>query len=185
LRIGWIDAKKSTVPRADGSGAAATAGQMQFTAKEDISAPIETVFDAVTDFGTFERALMRRGVEVARTDSLTEPGVGMSWDSRFNFRGKQRQVAAELRRIDSPEGLELATESAGLHGVLTVDLVQLSPRQTRMQVTLVLKPHNLPGRLLIQSMKLAKGSLLRRYRKGVRKFAHELESRLGGGGRRA
>ncbi|MGC9368449.1 MAG: SRPBCC family protein [Paracoccaceae bacterium] len=158
---------------------------MEFTAKEDISAPIETVFAAVTDFGRFERALLRRGVDVARSDSPPEPAVGMGWESRFDFRGKPREVTAELHRIERPERLELTTESAGLRGLLTVDLVQLSPRQTRMQVTLVMKPHSLPGRLLVQSMKLAKGSLLKRYRKGVRKFAREIESRLGAAARRA
>lgn len=158
---------------------------MQFTAKQDISAPIETVFGAVTDFETLERALLRRGVEVRRADSLSQPGPGMCWESRFEARGKPREVTAELCGIDHPERLELAMESTGVHGVLTVDLAQLSPRQTRMRVTLVLRPQTLSARLLVQSMKLGKASLLKRYRKAVRKFGRELEARLGTATRRA
>ena len=158
---------------------------MRFMAREDIAAPIEDVLEAVTDFQSFERALLRRGVEVTRTDTLPQPGPGMTWESRFRFRGKMREMTAELVRIDCPESLEIATESAGLHGRLTVDLVKLSPRQTRMQTVLVVKPSTMPARLLVQSMKLARGALLRRYRKGVRKFARNLEARLGGGARRA
>ncbi|WP_212524892.1 SRPBCC family protein [Actibacterium sp. MT2.3-13A] len=157
---------------------------MQFTAKEDIAAPIEAVFAAATDFETFERGLLRRGVEVMRTDSLSRPGPGMGWEARFEFRGRPREVTVDLLRADPPEGLELAAESAGVRGQMTVDLVALSPRQTRMQVTLVLKPRTLPGRMLVQSMRLAKGSLLKRYRKGVRKFAREIEARLAGGAAR-
>jgi uncharacterized protein YndB with AHSA1/START domain len=156
---------------------------MRFTAKEDISAPIEDVLEAVTDFQSFERALLRRGIEVARTDTLPQPGPGMTWESRFRFRGKMRELRAELVRIDCPESLEIATESAGLNGRLTVELVRLSPRQTRMQTVLVLKPRTMPARLLVQSMKLARGTLLRRYRRGVRKFARNLEARLAGGPR--
>ena len=41
---------------------------MKLSTREDIEAPIGTVFDAVTDFDGFERQLLRRGVDVTRDD---------------------------------------------------------------------------------------------------------------------
>ena len=44
---------------------------MKLASKKDVEAPIAQVWAALTDFETWERAAMRRGVEVARTDSLS------------------------------------------------------------------------------------------------------------------
>lgn len=58
---------------------------MHFETKEDIDSPIADMFAAITDFETFERSAIRRGVEVQR---LSEPGetlVGLSWMSPFCF----------------------------------------------------------------------------------------------------
>lgn len=152
---------------------------MQFTAREDISAPIDRVFAAVTDFEAFERAILRRGAEIERTDTLTVPAPGMAWRSKFEFRGKTRKMDAELTRFEAPETFAISTNSAGMDGEVVVELVQLSPRQTRLQIITLLKPRSMSAKLLVQTLRLAKGSLLKRYRGGVRKFARDLESRLG------
>lgn len=152
---------------------------MHFSAREDIAAPIDQVFHAISDFEGFERAILRRGAEIARTDTMGQPGAGMTWDCRFDFRGKRREMQAELTRFDRPELVQVAAESAAVEGTMTVELVQLSPRQTRMQVVTEFKPRTLTARLLVQSMRLAKTSLVKRYRTGVRKFARDIEGRLG------
>lgn len=152
---------------------------MQFTARDDIAAPIEKVFAAVTDFETFERTILRRGGEIERTDTLQQPGVGMAWKIGVEFRGKDRTIDATITQFDRPELLEIMTHSAGIDGHITVELLQLSPRQTRLQVVTALKPTNMPARFLLQTLRLAKTSLLRRYRRKIRKFARDLEARVG------
>ncbi|WP_187293080.1 hypothetical protein [Octadecabacter arcticus] len=39
---------------------------MEFTTRDDIEAPIDYVFDQVTNFATFERSIMRLGGDVER-----------------------------------------------------------------------------------------------------------------------
>ncbi len=73
---------------------------MQFSAREDIEAPIHSVFDMVADFDRFERMAMRRGVDVRRTTGGVAPSAGMAWETEFKLRGKPRQMSVLLTDCD-------------------------------------------------------------------------------------
>lgn len=148
---------------------------MKFSTREDVEAPIGDVFAAVTDFESFERQAMRRGAEVTRTDGHGKVGVGSAWLMKFDFRGKPRELKAEVVEFETPDGFAAESESGGLEGYVTVDLVSLSPTRTRLQVGLELTPHNLTSRLLVQSLKFAKGKLNKRFSKRIWQFSRDVE----------
>ena len=150
---------------------------MKFSTREDIEAPIEHVFQHVSDFDGFERQALRRGAEVSRQDTYGKPGIGSEWSLKFPFRGKQRHVLARITKFDGPNGFVADTESGGLEGLVTVDLVALSPRRTRMNVVFDLKPKTLTARLLVQSLKFAKGNLNKRLANRVWLFAQGIEDK--------
>lgn len=151
---------------------------MKFNAREDIEAPIDFVFEHVTNFQAFERSALRRGAEVQRVDTLSSPGVGMKWDVAFELRGKMRELKMELTSLDVPNGLVLSSRSTAMGGNMIVDLVALSRGRTRMSVDVELKPVNLSSRLLVQSLKLARSNLTSRYKSRIAGFANELEERF-------
>jgi uncharacterized protein YndB with AHSA1/START domain len=151
---------------------------MKMATREDISAPIEAVFQQLTDFDGFERAAMRRGAEVARTDSLTVPGAGMAWRAGFDYRGKARKANIELIDYDLPERIRAQIQSTGVDMELVVELVAMSRSRTRMNLTLDARPRTIPARLMVQSMKLARQAVLKRFRRRVAEYAAELENRL-------
>ncbi|MBS9717418.1 SRPBCC family protein [Pseudohalocynthiibacter aestuariivivens] len=150
---------------------------MKFSTREDIEAPIEHVFQAISDFDGFERSALRRGAEVQRRERLTEPGAEKGWDIGFEFRGKPRRIVAELTHFDAPNGLQVATATPGIAGDLVAELVPLSRSRTRLRFSLEMRPTSLGGRLTIQSLKLAKGNLTRRFVARVAKFAIDVEDR--------
>jgi len=135
---------------------------MKFVAKDDIEAPIDFVFAQVSDFDAFERAATRRGARVRREDDLAAPGPGMCWSGDFELRGRRREVKITLADYDPPNGMRLEAESAGLHSECRVELIALSPQRTRLKLHLELKPQTLSARLLVQSLKLAKGNMTKR-----------------------
>ncbi len=153
---------------------------MRFSTREDIEAPIEHVFGAVTDFDGFERQALRRGAEVQRQDTYGKPGIGSEWQLRFAFRGKQRDVNARMTDFDAPNGYRADTTTGGLDGEVSVELVSLSPRRTRMQVAVELSPRTLSARLLVQSLKFAKGNLNKRFSNRVWTFAQTIEEKFRG-----
>ncbi|MBV7396016.1 SRPBCC family protein [Mameliella sediminis] len=151
---------------------------MELTAREDIEAPQDRVFAMMSDFDTIERQAMRRGVEVSRT--AEGPGAGMAWDTGFRFRGKRRQAQVTLTEYQPSERLVFTSVSGGLTMVLTLDIVALSPGRTRINATTTMSAKTLSARLFLQSMKLARGGMDKRFRKGVAELAGAMETRLRG-----
>ena len=152
---------------------------MQFSTKEDIEAPIDEVFAMLSDFEGYERSAIRRGIEVQRERDMHPPGRGMAWTARFSLRGKPRDLTLQLAQYDRPTAMRLEADSQGLDGTLTLDLLSLSKRRTRLAVVLEVKPKTLSARLLVQSFRLAKATLNKRFKLKVAAFAKSLEERQG------
>lgn len=152
---------------------------MQFSSKEDIEAPISEVFAMLSDFEAFERSAIRRGVEVQRVGHSYRPAVGTAWDTSFLMRGKERRMHLQLVRYDAPNTMRFEAESPGLQTTMDIELMAMSPRRTRMSVVLNLAPKTLSSRLFVQSLKLAKGKLTKRFKLKVADYARDMEDRYG------
>ncbi|WP_424938933.1 SRPBCC family protein [Aliiroseovarius sp. S253] len=150
---------------------------MKIKTHEDIEATIDQVFSAVTDFESFELAALRRGAEVRRTDSMALPGQGMSWQAKFTHRGRQRVADINLEQFDRPNQMRILSKIAGLTADVDVELMALSRTRTRMTLSVDMRPKTIPARLLIQSLKLARTTMLRRFRKRVSEYAATIEAR--------
>ena len=150
---------------------------MKFSAREDIEAPIDFVFERVSDFDAVERQALRRGSEVKRLDGKGEPKVGSAWDIKFKFRGKSRKMHAEIMTMSKPNLLNVHSLSTGIEGETIIELVALSRNRTRIAVTMELKPKSLTARLLMQTLKLAKSNLSQKFKQRVSNFAIDTEGR--------
>lgn len=144
---------------------------MKLSTREDIEAPIETVYQAVTDFDGFERQMLRRGIGVTRDETRPSDLPGARWTATFPWHGKSHDLEAELVAIDANQGYAIESKSGGVICIGVVDLVALSRARTRLFVSLDLKPTTLSSRLFVQSLRLAKGSLSKRFKTRVSEFA--------------
>jgi hypothetical protein len=102
----------------------------------------------------------------------------MTWAARFRFRGKMRDATITLTTYDPPNQLVFDTVSGGLETQFALDVVALSRNRTRINLNVRLKPSTLSARLLVQSLKIARGSLNKRFRVRVAEYAKDLEDRL-------
>ncbi|UWQ99894.1 SRPBCC family protein [Rhodobacteraceae bacterium S2214] len=140
---------------------------MNFSTHKDIEAPIDFVFSKVTNFDGYERQALRRGAQVTRVDGAGPVRVGSAWDVAFTFRSKDRNLRATVTNIDAPNELEIDTVATGLNSATVVNLIALSPKTTRVAVTVDMSAKSLSARLLLQSLKLAKSNLNRRFSRRV------------------
>jgi hypothetical protein len=150
---------------------------MKFSAKQDIEAPAEYVFAALSDFDAWERAAMRRGSDVERTDKLRTPGAGMAWKTSFLFRGKARQVNIRLLSMVAPSRLEFAALSNAIDTTLVVEVIEMSARRARLHVTANVAPLTLTAKLFIQSLRLARARVDRKFALRVTQVTGDIEAR--------
>lgn len=151
---------------------------MRLTTRQDIEAPLDFVYAQMADFAQFERMAMRRGAEVERSDKLEQDGPGMGWRVKFPFRGKTRKL--NLRLADAQPGsfLALGVEGQAISGDARVELMALSPRRTRLTIAGDVRPKTLAARLLLQSMRLARGRVQKRIDGAAGKLAALIEDRF-------
>lgn len=151
---------------------------MKFSTREDIDAPIEDVFDELCKYEVYERQAIRRGAEVRRHGSEASLCAAMTWDVSFMMRGKTREMTLVVDQLDRPNQIGVNATSKSLDAAFSLELISLSRTRTRMMLGLELKPKNLSARLLVQSLKLAKASLTKRFKLRVAEFTRGVEQNL-------
>ncbi|PIE12679.1 MAG: hypothetical protein CSA68_12430 [Rhodobacterales bacterium] len=154
---------------------------MELKAIEDIEAPIDVVFRVVSDFEAFERAALRRGAGVSRVNRDGDQIFLISWDIKAKIRGKKRMLKTDLTQFNAPNTLCVVTRIGGLQGDTDIELVALSRTRTRLSIHTELKANSLSARLLLQTARLAKGRLEKRYKLQCAKFAEDIETRYKAG----
>lgn len=150
---------------------------MKFTTKQDIEAPAAFVFKSLSDFAGWERAAMRRGAEVERTDRLSQIGAGLSWKALFSYRGRSRQLDLQLVTFEGPTHLAFAGQSKAVEGTARVDMMEMSSRRTRIHVVAEVTPRSLAARLFLQSLRLARARVDRKFEQRIAQMAADIEHR--------
>lgn len=150
---------------------------MKLTTKEDIEAPIGFVASFLTDFEMWERAAMRRGADVERLDRLRKPGPGMEWKVGFSYRGKQRNIELKLLTLTPEQRLVFDCMAQPAESIVTIDMAEMGARRTRVTVKLEIKPRTLAARLFLQSLRLAKAKVTRRFALRLAQTSADIEDR--------
>lgn len=151
---------------------------MIFTGKTDLEATLNAAFAEFADFEMFQKQALHAGARISRTDDLTSPGPGMMWDAELEFRGKMRKFTVELVDYDPPNSLNFEAKSEGLDATIDIALLPLSSRQTRAIVTFDVKPRTLATKLVLQSARLTRGTINKRFNRRLARFGAEMEKRI-------
>lgn len=147
---------------------------MKFSTRLDSDAPAEDVFDRVSDFQRLERMIIHRGGSIQRLSPDKVPGAGMAWDVSFRWRGRERKVRLEVSRFDRPERITIIGLSPSFDLTLDLTVIALSKTRSRLMVESDIRPRTMKARLLIQTAKLSKSSLDKRYAKRVKEIFSDI-----------
>ena len=148
---------------------------MKFSSRTDIDAAPADVFARLSDFDRIEGMARERGASVERLDDGSAGPTGARWRIGFDYRGKARVCEAGITSFTPGEQIVARGQLDGLAIFGNVELVEYAPGKTRMHCAVDLKPGSMRARLLVQSMKLAKGTLDKRFAKRVDQVGQRLE----------
>lgn len=147
---------------------------MKFSTRQDTDLPAESLFQAITDFDTIARLLSRRGAVVRRQDNLATQGLGTSWLIGFDYRGRSRELSLEVIRFDPPELVLLQGSSDHFDVTIQMTVVALTGVKSRLIFETDLQPRGLKARLLLQTVKLGKPQLDRKFALRIGEFVDSL-----------
>lgn len=150
---------------------------MKFSARQDIEAPAAYVYAALTDFEAWERAAMRRGAEVSRTSPTGAAQAELAWQVLFEYRGKRRNMQLKLVSMTAPSNIQFAAHSPALDASLIIEIIEMSARRSRIGVTTNVAPLTLTAKLFIQSLRLARARVDRKYFLRIAQMAGDIEQR--------
>lgn len=147
---------------------------MKFVATEDIAAPIDTVWARVSDLEAFERRAAKRMGGIRRTPS-GPAAQGSSWAGTTEIMGKSRKITVTAAELAAPTHLLAEAGTDGMAVTIEVALKEMGPKLTRLTVTSEARARSLAARLMLQSAKLARSTMAKRYKGRVAEFAARIE----------
>lgn len=150
---------------------------MQLTAKMDIEAPTSVVYAHLIDHAAWEAEARQRGAEIERPANMPLAGIGAGWRIRVPFKGKPRKFLVRIDALAPDARLGFAIDGQAIEGNSVLELLQLSPRRTRLRVALDIRPKTLAARLFLNTMRLAKGRVQARLEKRLHQLGHRIEAR--------
>ncbi|NOX38949.1 MAG: hypothetical protein GXP05_00070 [Alphaproteobacteria bacterium] len=150
---------------------------MKFIGKTDINASLNDTFAVFADFGFFESIASKSGAKTVRTDELTAPGPGMSWQTEVDFRGKPRKLQVELVDYDPPHSLNFMANSDRYKIEINVALSRSAAKWTDASLKLDVSAKSITGRITLQSARVKKKALQARFQSGVDKLGLKIMRR--------
>jgi uncharacterized protein YndB with AHSA1/START domain len=139
---------------------------MKFATTVHVDAPAEEVFASLSDFSRHVRRAESKGARIRVTDA---PVFG--WTAAFDWNGAARELKGEVVRIDPPRGFAAEMVAPGVAGTIDIEVLSLGSTRSQVRVAMEWRPLTIPGRLLLQSLKLVKGKLDDRFAARVAEIA--------------
>ncbi|TRW96769.1 hypothetical protein FNJ84_11910 [Paracoccus sp. M683] len=145
---------------------------MKFSTRRDTELTADQLFQSIADFDRLERILLRRGAAVTRIGTSAAPGPG--WDIGFDWRGRRRDLRLQVVRFNQPEQIAMQGESEAFELLIDLTVVALSRLRSRLILEADIRPRNMRARLMLQTARLGKSQLDKRFDEGAARLLAEL-----------
>lgn len=154
---------------------------MRLTAKTDLEAPIGPAYNALVDHPSWERDAIERGLRVERVAGATHLGPGAGWEVHLPFRGKLVKLQLLVVEERPSDEVRYSYLSNAFEGEITLGVTPLSLRRTRLTMGIEIHPRTIMARVLMNTLRLAKGRAQARLEQRLAQMARQIERRCQAG----
>lgn len=150
---------------------------MKISTQRDIDAPPDTLFSDMADLDRHLNDAADRGIEIIRLDDGSQGIAGGSWRVDFSLAGRRR--TGELRVAKwAPNGqMALAGTVDGLAVAIDLEVAPLQDDRSRLAVAVDIAPTSMGGRILVQTLKLARPQIETRMESRIDRIQGRAEAR--------
>jgi hypothetical protein len=149
---------------------------MKFKVSEDVDAPQSMVWARFTDFSGFEEDVRGRGATLTRVGNWTETAEGVEWRGVATLRGKARPISSKVTRLVPEDLCVVESRIGGMECYYEMSFIPLSAEVTRVALVLDLSADTLSARLLLQTLKLARGRVLQKLQGMIARQGNAVEA---------
>ncbi len=148
---------------------------MLFETREEVDVPRDFAFSHFADFTRYEATARQYGADIRRVNGFSELAEGVAWRGSVVVRGKTRGVEATVTRLSAPEHAHMDTVVGGMAVGVDLFFDELGPEKTLVRVSAQLKATTLAARLILQTVKLARGRIQSKIDSRIVALANQFE----------
>lgn len=149
---------------------------MKFDYSRIIDVPVGFAFDQATDFNKFEAVGIGSMSPFVPTGDIRAPQIGARWKITSEFQGRDRRYSLELRELVKNERVVLGNGSQKFDVEAVFTFTPAQNEATLFGFAFEASAKTITGRLILQTLQLARGRIEGKMSESFDKMATEIES---------
>lgn len=132
---------------------------MKLISSEVYPVSAATAYARLTDFEALTHAMRANHIKVIWFRAGWPDGSETKWKLAFGFKGVHREVLAQITRVDKGHSYVVETDSDGVQAQVSVAVAAAEEGKARVTYTVDLSGQTVAARVMVQSLRLARGTL--------------------------
>ncbi len=149
---------------------------MELSYQNKIKVPQAFAFERATDFERFEAEGFGNLAPFEPRNKIRAPELGARWRTAAEFQGRPRRFVLELLEIENPGTLVLGNKSEKYDVEARFTFTEAAEAETTFDFTLNAKAQSITGKLILQTIQLARARIVKSMQADFDKMAERMEA---------
>ena len=149
---------------------------MELSYSNTINVPQEFAFGRATDFERFEKEGFGNLAPFEPRNDIRAPALGARWRTAAEFQGRPRRFSLELLELDAPGTMVLGNKSEKYDVEARFSFSAAGDNSTEFTFNLNAKAQSITGKLILQTIQLARARIVKSMQLDFDKMAERMEA---------